>query len=231
MQTLLLPSDLKSGICHRMAPLRMLYVTILTYSFKVTNSEIGTSRKWWELPNNAQGTTFILSSNCIIAKVVLHDHDLNFQSLKFETLISRHPWDLSQKYVFWLCRSWYSQSNGTIVNVVLRDLDLHFQGQTFSCYAFAKNAQAAAVPADLPRLARPMPCSCSCFFNCRAIWSLTYIDITDCHKIVSSHMTVSMVKWPILQVIYWMCSHIAMDSTLLISPEISNWITRRSSEP
>ena len=35
-QTLLLPSDTKSCICHRMAPLRVLYITTLTYIFKVT---------------------------------------------------------------------------------------------------------------------------------------------------------------------------------------------------
>ena len=39
MQTLLLLSDWKSGICHRKAPLRMLYVMTLTYIFKVKNFE------------------------------------------------------------------------------------------------------------------------------------------------------------------------------------------------
>ena len=36
MQTLLLLSVMKSGICHRMEPLRMLYVMTLTDIFKVT---------------------------------------------------------------------------------------------------------------------------------------------------------------------------------------------------
>ena len=40
MQTLILPKDKKSGIYHRMAPLRMLYIITLTYIFKVTNSEM-----------------------------------------------------------------------------------------------------------------------------------------------------------------------------------------------
>ena len=39
MQTLLLPQDRKSGICHRMVPLRMLYIMTLTYIFKITNFE------------------------------------------------------------------------------------------------------------------------------------------------------------------------------------------------
>ena len=33
MQKLLLPSDRKSGICHRMVPLWMLYIMIFTYNF------------------------------------------------------------------------------------------------------------------------------------------------------------------------------------------------------
>ena len=35
-QTLPLPSDMKSGISHRIAPLRLLYIVILTYIFKIT---------------------------------------------------------------------------------------------------------------------------------------------------------------------------------------------------
>ena len=35
-QTLLLTSDRKLGICHRMAPLRMLYIITFTFVFKVT---------------------------------------------------------------------------------------------------------------------------------------------------------------------------------------------------
>ena len=48
-QTLLLSLHRKSGICHRMAPLRMLYVMILTYIFIVTNFEMWLSRKQWRL--------------------------------------------------------------------------------------------------------------------------------------------------------------------------------------
>ena len=40
MKTLLLPSDRKSDISHRMAPLRMLYILTLTYIFKVTNAKM-----------------------------------------------------------------------------------------------------------------------------------------------------------------------------------------------
>ena len=36
-QTLLLPSDRKSCICHRKVPLQMLYIVTLTYIFKGTN--------------------------------------------------------------------------------------------------------------------------------------------------------------------------------------------------
>ena len=35
-QTVLLPSDRNSGICHQMAPLRMLYIVTLTYIFNAT---------------------------------------------------------------------------------------------------------------------------------------------------------------------------------------------------
>ena len=45
MQTWLLPLDKKSGICHRMMPLRMLYIMTLNYIFKVTNFEMWQSRK------------------------------------------------------------------------------------------------------------------------------------------------------------------------------------------
>ena len=54
MQTLLLPSDRKSGICHRMTHLRMLHVMTLTYIFNITNVEMWISRKLLELARNAQ---------------------------------------------------------------------------------------------------------------------------------------------------------------------------------
>ena len=44
----------ESGICHRITPLRMLYIVTLTYIFKVTNSEMWISRKRWELAKTAQ---------------------------------------------------------------------------------------------------------------------------------------------------------------------------------
>ena len=50
----ILQSDRKSCICHRMAQLRMLYIMILTYIFKVTNFEMWISRRRRELPKNAQ---------------------------------------------------------------------------------------------------------------------------------------------------------------------------------
>ena len=51
MQTLLFPLDMKSGISHRLVPLRMLYIIPLTYIFKVTNFEMWISRKRWDLAN------------------------------------------------------------------------------------------------------------------------------------------------------------------------------------
>ena len=49
-----LPSDGKSGICHRVAPPLMLYVMTLTYIFKVTNFEMWIFRKRRELAKNSQ---------------------------------------------------------------------------------------------------------------------------------------------------------------------------------
>ena len=40
MQRLLLPSDLKSDICHHMAPLQILCVVTLTYIFKIMKFEM-----------------------------------------------------------------------------------------------------------------------------------------------------------------------------------------------
>ena len=48
-QTLLLPSDRRSSICHRMMQMRMLYVMTLTYISKVTNLVMSISRKRWYL--------------------------------------------------------------------------------------------------------------------------------------------------------------------------------------
>ena len=48
-QTLLLPSDRKSGICVRMAQLRMLDVVISAYISKLTHFEMWISRKRWAL--------------------------------------------------------------------------------------------------------------------------------------------------------------------------------------
>ena len=44
MQPLLLSSDRKSRICHRIVPLRLLYIMILTYIFKVMNLYLETAR-------------------------------------------------------------------------------------------------------------------------------------------------------------------------------------------
>ena len=52
MQTLLLPSDRKSGILHRKEPLQMLYIMNLTCIFNVTNFEMWISRKIWEQAKN-----------------------------------------------------------------------------------------------------------------------------------------------------------------------------------
>ena len=45
MHTLLLPSDRKSGTCHWMVPMWMLYIMTLTYSLKATHFEMWISRK------------------------------------------------------------------------------------------------------------------------------------------------------------------------------------------
>ena len=53
-----------------------------------------------------------------------------------------------------------------MVHVVIRDFDLYFQGQSF-CYAFVikkmRNQWMSPPPADLPRLARTPPWSCSSY--------------------------------------------------------------------
>ena len=54
-------------------------------------------------------------------------------------------------------------SNGTIAIGELYDLDLHFRSKIFSFYVFiTKMRRQRMSPADLLRLARPPPWSCSC---------------------------------------------------------------------
>ena len=64
MLTLLLTSDRKSDICHRMTPLRMLSVITLTYIFNVTNFEMWVSQKCWELPKNTKVQFYIQVDIC-----------------------------------------------------------------------------------------------------------------------------------------------------------------------
>ena len=82
MQTLLLPSDRKSGICQRTAPLQMLHIVTLTYIFKVTNFEMWISQKTARVSEKYSIMTYrfwYLPSNGTIANVVLHHFDLHFQ--------------------------------------------------------------------------------------------------------------------------------------------------------
>ena len=72
-QTFLLPRDMKSYICHRMAPLRMLYIMTLTCSFKVTKFEI------WISSKKFSSMTFL--------ELVLCDFDPNFQGQTFQLAI------------------------------------------------------------------------------------------------------------------------------------------------
>ena len=78
----LLPSDRKPNIRHWMAPLRMLYVMILTYIFKVTNFEMRISQKRSELAKILK-RAFITIDICHRMEqswvVVLRDLNLNFQ--------------------------------------------------------------------------------------------------------------------------------------------------------
>ena len=108
MQTLLLPSDRKSGICHRMAPLdrksgichrmaplRMLYIMILIYIFKVMNLKMWISRKCWELAKMLKSDFYrgwYLPSNETISNIVLNDFVLNFhgQTLQVAILTGKH---------------------------------------------------------------------------------------------------------------------------------------------
>ena len=54
----------KSGICHRMAPLRTLHVVSLSYIFKITNFEMWMSRECWALVNKLSRITFIKVDIC-----------------------------------------------------------------------------------------------------------------------------------------------------------------------
>ena len=118
MQILLLPSDRKSGNCHRMAPLRKLYVMTLTYIFKF-NFYGG-----WYLPSN--GT---------IVNVELRDLHINSPGPKFETALSWKRWD-RKTASYDLYRTLYSSAIVRIMNVLRRDLYRQFRGPTFYCYAF-----------------------------------------------------------------------------------------------
>ena len=81
MQTLLLPSDRKLGICHRMVPLRVLYIVIWpTFSM----SRIWNMNIWKRVKarKNAQVWLYrgwYLPSNGTIAIGVLRDLDIHFQ--------------------------------------------------------------------------------------------------------------------------------------------------------
>ena len=82
MQTLLLVSDRKSGICHWMVPLGMLYIITLTYIFKVTNFDMWISRKRWKLAESGHVRRLWRLKFAIegtIANGVRRDLDLHFQ--------------------------------------------------------------------------------------------------------------------------------------------------------
>ena len=146
MQTLLLPSHRKPCILLRMAPLRMLYITTLTYIFKVTNFDMWISGKRWEIAKMLKYDFYwlwYLPSNGTSANVILRDRDLNFRVHIWNVNI----WEMERaiaKMCHDFCQDWSSPSTGEIENIVLRELDLHFQGH--SCYAVAiKNSQVSDV--------------------------------------------------------------------------------------
>ena len=88
MQTLLRPSDTKSGICRRMAPLRVLYIVTLAY-FQ-GQFEMWKSRKRWEQVKMLVYVFYkgwYLPANGEIANVVLHDLYLNFQGQTFQVTV------------------------------------------------------------------------------------------------------------------------------------------------
>ena len=143
MQTLLLPSDRKSGICNRMVPLRMLSIMTLSYIFKVTKFDMWISRKRWELTKKCACMTFIqikfFPSNGTIANVVLRGFDLNFQGQIFQMQISLKWLAKHASYGFY--RFWYLPLNGAILKVVLCDVSLHFQGQIFQILISRKRCE------------------------------------------------------------------------------------------
>ena len=66
MQTLLLSSDRKSGICYRMGPLRMLHIVTWTYIFQVTSFEM------W-IPRSRETTAMLYSvTRYLCSTAVLH---------------------------------------------------------------------------------------------------------------------------------------------------------------
>ena len=91
-----MPPDLKSGIWHRMAPLRIVYIMTLTYIFLVTKFEVNISKTviWQKLLNCDFRRGWYFPSNTVI-----HFLDLNFQGHKFETLISWKRWEPFEKCV------------------------------------------------------------------------------------------------------------------------------------
>ena len=117
-QKLLLPSDGKSSIFHGMTLLWMLYIMILTYIFKVTNFEMWTSRKLWELLNGA------------IPEVVFYDVGLLFQGKIFQMLIIRQRWELRKNINFDFYRRWYLPSKWNHENVTSVTLTSIFKVKT-----------------------------------------------------------------------------------------------------
>ena len=80
MQTLLLPLD-KSGICHRLVPLRILYIMTLTYIFKIINFKceyIEKRESKRKMLKNDFCRGWYLASNGIIVDVEVRDLDIYF---------------------------------------------------------------------------------------------------------------------------------------------------------
>ena len=132
MQTLLLPSDRKSGICNRIVPLQMLSIMTLTYIFKVTNFEMRISGKLWELAKNAHvwlSYMFILSNGTITNGLCKH---LTYFSRKiFQIQITWKWWELAKNVSFGFYRFWYLPLNGAIPKAVDCDAGILFQRQIY----------------------------------------------------------------------------------------------------
>ena len=131
MQTLLLLSDRKSGVCNRMVPVRMLSIMTLTYIFKVTKFEMWISRKRCKLTKHAQ--VWLL-------------YRLIF-AIEWDHCECCTPWfwpNFSGQYISvkWLAkhasygfyRFWYLPLKVAIPKVVLCDVTLLFQGKLFQMY-------------------------------------------------------------------------------------------------